>query len=273
MKKRSIKSSNDEKIILELVKRERCIQNRVGSRKLYLDIKPDLINLGLKYGRDKLHGFIRKNDMHIKPRKNYRKTTDSYHRFRMYKNEIINLKLTKPEQVFVNDITYIKVKNTFAYLFLTTDAYSKKIMGYSINYTMKVKDGLKAIRMAHKNRRFKNPVFHHSDRGIQYCTPSYIQFIKNKNMIPSMTEKDHVYENSIAERLNGILKQEYGIDLGFNSLKHARKIIDQSIMIYNNKRRHMSIRYLTPNFVHCNPNIDLNNVDLNTILFCNRISG
>lgn len=273
MNRRLKKSREDEKTILKLVNRERWIQNRVGSKKLYLDIKPDLNNLGLKYGRDKVHAVIKKNDMHIKPRKNYRKTTNSHHRFRMFKNEIINLNISKPEQVFVNDITYIKVKNTFAYLFLTTDAYSKKIMGYSINYTMKVKDGLKAIKMAHKNRKFKNPVYHHSDRGIQYCTPSYIQFIKNKNMIPSMTENDHVYENSIAERLNGILKQEYGIDLGFASLKHARSIIDKSISIYNNKRRHMSIGFLTPNFVHCNPNIDFKNVDLNTILYCNRISG
>ena len=222
-------------------------------------------------GRDKLFDTLRNNDMLVKPKKNYKKTTNSYHRYHKYSNRIKNLKITKPEQVFVNDITYIRVKNTYAYLFLTTDAYSKKIMGWSVNYTMKVKDAKKAIKMVCKNRIHKTNVIHHSDRGIQYCTPQYTDYIESKGMIPSMTEKDHVYENSIAERVNGILKDEFAIGEGFNSLKQARSVIKSSISIYNNTRRHMSLGYLTPNFVHFNPWINLDNLKSEIVLNCNRI--
>lgn len=230
---------------------------RTGTAKLYLDIKPELEKIGLKYGRDKVHKILKDNDMIIKPMKKYKVTTDSKHFFRKHKNLLKNMELVKPEQVFVNDITYIRIKEQFAYLFLVTDAYSKKIMGWTINYTMKVKDGKKAILMAHKNRIYKEDLIHHSDRGIQYCTPSYIKYIKGKGMIPSMTEDAHVYENAIAERINGILKSEFGIDSGFSSLKEARAVIEKSIFIYNNQRRHMSLHNLTPNFVHLNPGIKI----------------
>jgi transposase InsO family protein len=242
---------------LELTKAVRHDQYRVGTGKLYDDIKPFLQQENIKMGRDKVHNCLKKNNLIVKPKKKYKTTTDSKHMFRRYKNRIKNLDINRPEQVFVNDITYIKIRNKYAYLFLVTDAYSKKIMGWTINYTMKVKDGLKAIRMAHRSRRFKNDVFHHSDRGIQYCTPSYINYIEKRGMIPSMTEELHVYENAVAERVNGILKGEFDIDIGFASLKEARAVIAQSIHIYNNKRRHLSLHKLTPNFVHFNPGIKI----------------
>lgn len=242
---------------MQLAKIVRLEQYRVGTSKLYDDIKPFLHKENIKMGRDKVHKCLKKNDLIIKPKKKYTTTTDSKHRFWKYKNRIKYLDINRPELVFVNDITYIKVRDQFAYLFLVTDAYSKKIMGWSINYTMKVKDAIKAILMAHRNRRFKNELFHHSDRGIQYCTPSYINYIEKKGMIPSMTEDLHVYENAVAERVNGILKQEFDINIGFDSLKEARAVIKHSIYIYNNKRRHYSLHKLTPNFVHFNPGIKI----------------
>lgn len=251
------KNKIEEAIIIELANSVRRTRPRTGTKKLYEEIKPIIQSKGLKYGRDKVHKTLKKNDLIIKPSKKYTVTTDSKHFFRKYKNLIKNLELIRPEQVFVNDITYIRIKDKFAYLFLVTDAYSKKIMGWSINYTMKVKDGIKAIKMTCKNRRFKTQVIHHSDRGIQYCTPSYINFIAQKNMIPSMTQHAHVYENAIAERVNGILKSEFGIGNGFNSLKEARAVIANSIFIYNNQRKHMSLHNLTPNFVHLNPGIKI----------------
>jgi len=251
------KQKNDEAKIIHAVNTIRRIMPRTGTAKLYPDIKPLLEKQKLKYGRDKVHKILKKNDLIIKPKKKYTVTTDSKHFFRKYKNLIKNLEINRPEQVFVNDITYIRVKDQFAYLFLVTDAYSKKIMGWTINYTMKVKDGIKAIKMANKNRRFKHKLIHHSDRGIQYCTPSYTNFITNKNMIPSMTEEAHVYENAIAERVNGILKNELGIGNGFSSLKEARAVINKVIFIYNNFRRHMSLHNLTPNFVHQYPGIKI----------------
>ena len=256
-KKKVQKLANDIAIVCMLASQIRTELPRTGTLKLYPDLKPLLQQHNVKAGRDKVHQYLKTKDLIIKPRKNYVSTTDSKHHFRKHKNLIKDLVISKPEQVFVCDITYIRVKNKFAYLFLVTDAYSKKIMGWTINYTMKAKDGMKAIKMVHSNRRFKDKVIHHSDRGIQYCTPSYINYCKKKNMTPSMTEDLHVYENAVAERINGILKGEFGIGLGFNSLKEARAVIANSIFKYNNKRRHFSLHLLTPNFVHFNPGIKI----------------
>jgi len=255
--KRDLKIEQEQELVIELTNGVRRIMPRTGTKKVYLDIKEDIEKSGYKIGRDKVHKYLKEKDLLIKPKKKYKVTTDSKHFFRKHKNLIKELAINRPEQVLVNDITYIKIKNKYAYLFLVTDAYSKKIMGWTINYTMKVKDGKKAILMAHKNRRFKTSVYHHSDRGIQYCTPSYIKYIEKKGMIPSMTEDAHVYENAVAERINGILKSEFSIDIGFNSLKEARKIIERTIYVYNNYRRHISLHNLTPNFVHYNPGIKI----------------
>lgn len=256
-KHKLIKEKKDEALIIDAVNDVRRLMPRTGTAKLYLDIKDKLLNKGLKYGRDKVHKVLKNNNLIIKPMKKYKMTTDSKHLFKKHKNLIKNLKIDRPEMVFVNDITYVKIKDQFAYLFLVTDAYSKKIMGWTINYNMRVKEAKKAILMANKNRIYKRQTIHHSDRGIQYCTPSYIDYIKKKGMIPSMTEEAHVYENAVAERVNGILKSEFGIGYNFNSLKEARAVINNSIFIYNNQRRHMSLHNLTPNFVHLNPSIKL----------------
>jgi putative transposase len=256
-KKNELKMCQEQQRVLELAKIVRIDQPRVGTGKLYYDIKPFLVNENIKMGRDKVHKCLKENNLIIKPKKKYTTTTDSKHFFWTHKNLIKDLDIIRPEQVFVNDITYIRVRDNYAYLFLVTDAYSKKIMGWTINYTMKVKDAFKAISMAHRNRRFKNELYHHSDRGIQYANPSYIKYIKKKGMIPSMTQDLHVYENAVAERVNGILKGEFDIDIGFGSLKEARAVIEQSIHIYNSKRRHLSLHKLTPNFVHLNPGIKI----------------
>lgn len=261
--KRAKKKKKEDDKVVELVKEVRTSSKmpRMGTRKLYTDLVPLLENEGIKMGRDKVHQVLKDHDLLIKPKKKYRTTTDSNHRFRMHKNRVKPLLdndlLNRPEQAFVCDITYIKIGDQYAYLFLITDAYSKKIMGWSINFTMKVKDAKKAVKMAAKNRIYSGIVIHHSDRGIQYCTPSYIQYIIKNQMQPSMTEKDHVYENSIAERVNGILKSEFGIGYGFSSLKEARAIIEESIDIYNQKRRHYSLGLATPNFIHDNPGIKM----------------
>jgi len=243
--------------IIAFSNRIRRIMPETGTRKLYLDIKEDIEKEGLNYGRDKVHKVLKDNDLLVKPKKNYKVTTDSSHRYRKYKNLLKELEITGPEQVLVNDITYIRIGDQFSYLFLVTDAYSKKILGWTLNYTMKVKDGKKAILMAHKNRILKGELIHHSDRGIQYCTPSYISYIEKKGMKVSMTEEAHVYENAIAERVNGILKSEFGIGNGFSSLKEARAVIAESIFIYNQFRRHMSLDNLTPNYIHQHPVIKM----------------
>lgn len=251
--KSNVKNLAIEQFVIEQVKEKRREQSRVGTRKIYLDIKQNLEKNGIKIGRDKLFKILKDNDLLIKPKKKYTKTTDSYHHFYKHKNTIKNMTIDCPEKVWVADITYIKIKNEHAYLFLITDAYSRKIVGWNLDTNMRVSDGIKALKMAVKNREYDGQLYHHSDRGIQYCNPRYIEQLQKNNIIPSMTDKDHVYQNSLAERVNGILKQEFDIDIGFDSLKEARFVIKYVIDIYNNKRRHISLQYLTPNFVHLNP--------------------
>ena len=251
--KSNVKNLAIEQFVMEQVKEKRREQSRVGTRKIYLDIKQNLEKNGIKIGRDKLFKILKDNDLLIKPKKKYTKTTDSYHHFYKHKNTIKNMTIDCPEKVWVADITYIKIKNEHAYLFLITDAYSRKIVGWNLDTNMRVSDGIKALKMAVKNREYDGQLYHHSDRGIQYCNPRYIEQLQKHNIIPSMTDKDHVYQNSLAERVNGILKQEFDIDIGFDSLKEARFVIKYVIDIYNNKRRHTSLHYLTPNFVHLNP--------------------
>jgi transposase InsO family protein len=251
--KSNVKNLAIEQFVIEQVKKKRREQSRVGTRKIYLDIKQTLEKNGIKIGRDKLFKILKDNDLLIKPKKKHTKTTNSYHQFYKHKNTIKNMTIDRPEKVWVADITYIKIKNEHAYLFLITDAYSRKIVGWNLDTNMSVSDGIKALNMAVKNRKYDGQLYHHSDRGIQYCNPRYIEQLQKNNIIPSMTDKDHVYQNSLAERVNGILKQEFDIDIGFNSLKEAQFVIKYVIDIYNNKRRHTSLQYLTPNFVHLNP--------------------
>jgi transposase InsO family protein len=251
--KSNAKSMAIEQFVIEQVKKLRISQSRVGTRKIYRDIKQTLEKNEIKIGRDKLFKILKNNDLLIKPKKNYTKTTNSYHHFYKHKNTIKNMAIDRPEKVWVADITYIKVNNQHAYLFLITDAYSRKIVGWNLDTNMRVSDGIKALNMAVKNRKYNGQLYHHSDRGFQYCNPRYIEQLQKHNIIPSMTDKDHVYQNSLAERVNGILKQEFDIDIGFNSLKEAQFVIKYVIDIYNKKRRHTSLNYLTPNFVHLNP--------------------
>lgn len=256
-KYRTIQQNQVEEQVIQMVKDARHEQYRMGTRKVYLDIKVKLEQKGIKFGRDKLFKLLKDRDLLIKPKKNYTVTTDSKHHLRKHKNLIKDKVIDKPEQVFVSDITYIKILNKNAYLFLITDAYSKKIMGWSLNYSMNTQDALVAIKKAVKLKSYNRSTIHHSDRGLQYCANEYIKYLAKKNITPSMTEDQHVYENAIAERVNGILKQEFDIGSGFYDLKEAQTEIKKAINIYNNKRRHMSLGYLTPNFVHFNPGIKI----------------
>jgi len=243
--------------VLDLVNSIRIKMRRYGTRKVYLDIKSELVKRGLKVGRDKLFKILRERGLLIKPKKKYKTTTDSKHHFRKYKNELKAIDLSSPEQVFVSDITYVNVKGKHGYLFLITDAYSKKIMGWHINTRMKAEDGLVALKMATKNKIYERETIHHSDRGIQYCSSSYVSYELKNNYRPSMTEDLHVYENGIAERLNGILKGEFDIDIGYGSLSEARREIGRSIDLYNNERRHESLHMQTPEEVHRNPGMKI----------------
>jgi transposase InsO family protein len=204
-------------------------------------------------GRDKFYDFMRNYGLLIKKSKRYHITTDSNHGFYKSEDLTVNLEITNAEQVFVSDITYIKLASQHAYLALVTDAYSKKIMGFKIDTNMKVQLVKDALQMAVNNRIYSNlDTIHHSDRGIQYCCPDFSDFANSKKMILSTTQNSSPYENAVAERVNGILKQEFGLGKTIPNLKTAQKMVKQAIEIYNKKRRHYSLELKTPEFAHIN---------------------
>lgn len=235
----------EAEIILE-VKNIRKSQPKVGCRKLQKMLEPR----GFVVGRDSLFEILRVNKLLIRNKRNYVRTTDSNHLYRKYNNLIKDREFKEKERVFVSDITYIKTREGFKYLSLISDKVSRKIMGYYLSENLTVEGSLKALKMALKQVKEPSNLIHHSDRGIQYCCYAYTNYLKDKNVQISMTEKDHVYENAQAERVNGILKNELLLQTKFFSYKEAKKAISEAITIYNNERLHLSLNYLTPTRVH-----------------------
>jgi len=235
--------------VLDLVKQERKVQPRVGTRKLYETLQPSFQNADLKIGRDCLFDILRDHNMLVRRKKASFKTTDSYHRFHKYNNLIKDMEVTRPNQVWVSDITYIRKVNGFCYLALITDLYSRRIVGYDISDTLELSGCLRALKKALRYARPAGGLIHHSDRGIQYCSNQYVNELQKHNIKISMTEENHCYENAVAERVNGILKDEFFLDQCFYSLQYAKRATKNAINIYNTKRLHLSLSYKTPNMV------------------------
>jgi len=222
---------------------------KIGTRKLYYLLKADFDKLQIKIGRDALFTYLKSEHLLIKPIKNYTKTTDSKHWLRKYPNLLKEIIPQRPEHVFVSDITYIKSRERTHYLSLVTDAYSRKIVGYQLSDDMSAENVVKAFNMAVKKRTSKGTLIHHSDRGLQYCSSIYQSALKKNNAQPSMTDGYDCYQNALAERINGVLKQEFLI-YKCNNAKELKQLIKESIEIYNNKRPHLSLNMKTPNFIH-----------------------
>ena len=178
------------------------------------------------------------------------RTTNSLHRFYKHKNIIKDIQITKPNQVWVSDITYIRTTKGFCYLALITDMYSRKIVGYDLSDSLELAGCVRALQKALKQPGKRSPQIHHSDRGIQYCSNVYTQTLIRKNIKISMTEDNHCYENAIAERVNGILKDEFYLDQTFDSIQHAKRATKNAVNLYNEIRLHLSLDFKTPNYVH-----------------------
>jgi len=207
-------------------------------------------------GRDKFFDFLRANNLLVPRLKNFHITTNSKHQFYKYKNLVKDAVPTRPEQLWVSDITYIKTDNGHNYLALVTDAYSKQIMGYKLANHMKTSLCTEALRMAIKNRKYPDKkLIHHSDRGFQYCNTAYTRFAENNGITMSMTEKYDPYENAVAERINRTLKYEYGLKQTLKNTKLAEKMTNQAVEIYNNLRSHLSLELRKPAEVHLNPTL------------------
>jgi len=239
-----------------LVQSVRKEMPRLGGRKLYHMLGMEFARIGV--GRDRLFDILRANHMLILPPRSYHVTTNSHHRFRKYKNLIAGMTVTRPEQVWVSDITYIGNRSSHLYLALVTDAYSKKIVGYDLSKSLGADGAIRAMKMAHANRRYpEEELIHHSDRGIQYCSDEYQKLLRRYKITPSMTESYDPYANAVAERVNGILKQEFlleELNLPFDMMKKA---VRESVDIYNNRRPHCSCGYNTPQWTHGQKNIQI----------------
>jgi putative transposase len=205
-----------------------------------------LSRIGLDVSRDVLFKILRKYSLLVKPRKNYRRTTNSVHRFRKYSNLIKDRQVEGPNEVFVADLTYVRLERGFCYLSLITDLYSRKIVGWNLSEGLDLESTEKALQMALQGVQDPTKLIHHSDRGAQYCSPRYVKHLESRGAKISMTEQLHVYENAVAERVNGILKCEFLKTQELRSYRHACKVTATAITTYNEKRLHSSLGYKTP---------------------------
>lgn len=222
---------------------------RIGTRKLYHMLQPTLEEKHI--GRDRLFDILRANHMLIKPARSYHVTTNSHHRFRKHKNLVANMEPTRPEQIWVSDIIYIGNRKKHMYLSLVTDAYSKKVMGYNLSNSLDTQGSLNALKMANRNRMYRDEcLIHHSNRGIQYCSDSYQRLLERYHITPSMTESYDPYANATAERINGILKQEFMLEDLDLPLAEMKRVVKDAIDKYNNQRPHYSCQYHTSAFMH-----------------------
>lgn len=239
-----------EEIVLKLVSGIRRYQPNIGGKKLYHLLKDDLHKVGGGIGRDKFFDILRRHGLLVKRKRKYAYTTDSFHRFRIYKNALKNKSLTAPHQACVSDITYLRIRNSFIYLFVITDAYSRKITGWSLSDSLSIEGGIKALNMAINQCQNTTGLIHHSDRGIQYCSNDYVALLQKHKITISMTEENHCYENAIAERVNGILKQDFLLDEQFENITIAKRAVKEAIDTYNTRRPHWSLKLCTPEQVH-----------------------
>jgi len=240
-----------EELILAMVKDIRRDLPKLGGVKLYNLLKGKVTEHGIKIGRDTFFRLLRNNDLLVKRKKRYVQTTMSKHHFKKWPNLIENLITDHPEELWVSDITYLRTEKGFVYLFLITDAYSRKIMGYHLSQELKVKGCIIALSKALKARQYpQRDLIHHSDRGIQYCCEQYVSLLLSNKIQISMTQSGSPYDNAIAERINGILKAELGLNKTFRDYSAAVAPLSQSIHSYNNLRPHMSCDYLTPEQAH-----------------------
>jgi transposase InsO family protein len=239
----------DELIVRE-VKEFRREQPRSGGKKTLSCLRRALEQKNALIGRDRFFKVLRANHLLVKRRRKLPRTTYSRHSYAVQPNLLKKLALTGPEQAFVADITYLRLRSSFAYLFLITDAWSRKIVGYHVSTSLSHEGAKKALNMAQKNLGNLHGVIHHSDRGVQYCCHEFLDHLKKHGMRSSMTDENHCAQNALAERMNGILKDEYFLDLPFKVLPTIKVAVNDSVRIYNTKRPHWSLQLRTPDEVH-----------------------
>lgn len=238
-------------MIVELVRILRRRYPSLGVKKIRFMLANPSYGLPVRIGKDRLFRILRDNDLLAKHPKKFKQTTDSSHDLTKHPNLIKEMEITKANQVWVSDITYIQLsKGSFAYLSLVTDLYSRKILGYAIHPTLEAEGPIKALKMAIRYAKPEAGLIHHSDKGVQYCCKSYSLLLKNHGIIASMTGAGSCYDNAVAERVNGILKHEFGLGASFPDIDTVKLLTEDSISIYNDERPHLSLNYQTPAAVY-----------------------
>ncbi len=239
-----------EPLLLELVQGERRVHPRMGGKKLYHLLREELQQVHPHFGRDKLLRFLREHGLQVKKRTSTPRTTSSHHRFHKYGNLVAGRPADGCNKVWAADITYIRTAKGFAYLSLLTDMYSRKIVGWALSGSLSIEGCQQALRRAFREHPQVEGLIHHSDRGVQYCSHGYVNMLNKRKVTISMTEENHCYENALAERVNGILKDEYLLDSVFGSYRDALNACREAVELYNTRRPHWALNLKTPQQVH-----------------------
>jgi len=241
----------DADLVVRLVRQERRTQSRIGGRKLIKLIGQELREHGVEIGRDRFFDVLRSRDLLVEPKPAaLPKTTNSRHPLRVFTNLVAGFTPTAPNQAWASDITYIRTAEGFMYAALITDMFSRKIVGSYLGDNLEAEGCLHALDGALADLAAGAHPIHHSDRGCQYCCHLYVERLQEAGLGISMTEVMHCYENALAERVNGILKQEYELDAVFNTKEQARKAFTEAVFLYNYRRPHLRLNYRFPAEVH-----------------------
>jgi putative transposase len=241
----------DAGLVTELVIEERKIQPRLGARKLHFMLKGILMKEDVRLGRDRFFEVLREHDLLLEPKPaEYPCTTNSHHCLPVFTNRIRDLVVSKPNEVWVGDLTYVRTEMGFVYVSLLTDKASRKVVGYHCGDTLEAGGCLAALKQALAQMPKGATPIHHTDQGTQYCSHEYVNWAKAHGLSMSMTETDHCAENALAERMNGILKSEYGLGGRFKTKASAQLAVDQAVHLYNHRRPHTALGYRTPEAVH-----------------------
>jgi putative transposase len=241
----------DGELVAGLVRRERQLQPRLGVRKLHHKLQGELAEAGVKLGRDRMFEELANRDLLVPPLPAQPpRTTQSRHNLPVFKNLVAEVVVELPNEVWVSDLSYLRTREGFLYLSLITDKCSRQIVGWHVAESLEALGCVRALEMALAVLPEGARPIHHSDRGSQYCSHEYVERLEQRGLPVSMTESNHCAENALAERMNGILKQEFGLGQDFASKSHGRAAVRQAVWLYNTHRPHTALGYRTPAEVH-----------------------